>query len=126
MHPRYLSDVVAHTLRPTTQETYNLLTRKHVIPALGNIRLLALRPNHLQSLYSDLLEAGYSRRTVQYIDSILHKALSQAVKWDLVPRNVADAVEAPRPSKKVPKILTEAQVKQFLDYVKYYPLFPCG
>lgn len=121
---RYLADVVAHTLRPKTQETYILLTRKHLIPELGNVRLLALRPNHLQVFYSSKLAAGYSRRTVQYLHAIIHKALTQAVKWDMVPRNVADAVEAPRPAKRPPEILTEVQALSFLDYVKNDPLYP--
>jgi len=121
---RYLSDVVAHTLRPKTQESYGLLTRTHLIPALGKIQLLALRPNHLQALYSAKLADGYSKRTVQYLHAILHKALAQAVKWDMVPRNVADAVEAPRPSKKAPEMLTETQAKLLLDSVRTEPLYP--
>lgn len=121
---RYLSDVVAHTLRLTTQDSYVSLTRKHLIPELGSIKLINLRPNHLQSLYSDRLNQGYSRRTVQYLHAIMHKALAQAVKWDLIPRNVADAVDAPRPAKQTPQILTQAQARQFLDYVKDDPLYP--
>lgn len=121
---RYLADVVAHTLRPKTQESYNLLTRKHLIPELGNIRLLALRPSHLQSFYSAKLAEEYSKRTVQYLHSILHKALSQAVRWDMVPRNVADSVDAPRPSKTIPALLTEAQALSFLDGLKDDPLYP--
>jgi len=121
---RYLADVVAHTLRPKTQESYNLLTRKHLIPELGNIRLLALRPSHLQTFYSAKLAEEYSKRTVQYLHSILHKALSQAVRWDMVPRNVADSVDAPRPSKTIPALLTEAQALSFLDGLKDDPLYP--
>jgi len=120
---RYRSDVVAHTLRPKTQETYNIIISNHLIPALGKVRLAALRPDHLQSLYSEKLTGGYSRRTVVYIHAVMHKALTHAVKWGLVVRNVADAVEVPRPEKKPPELLTEGQARAFLEAVKEHSLY---
>ena len=121
---RYKADVVLHTLRPKTQETYTIIIDTHLVPEIGRIKLNALRPDHLQKLYSDKLKAGKSRRTVQHIHAVVHRALTHAVKWGLVPRNVADAVEAPRPQQKPPEMLTEAQALSFLDYVKDDPLYP--
>ncbi len=77
---RYLADVAAHTLRPKTLETYSLIVRTHLNPALGHLRLTALRPMQVQDLYAARLAAGKSRRTVQYIYAVLHRALNQAVK----------------------------------------------
>jgi integrase len=42
----------------------------------------------------------------------------------MTPRNVADAVEAPRPAQKAPELLTEAQALSFLESVKGEPLYP--
>ena len=109
--------MVAHTLRPKTQENYTILTRTHILPELGRIRLTNLQPTHLQSFYSKKLNEGYSGRTAQALHGILHKALSQAVRWGLVVRNVSDAVDAPRRVKRPPEILTEAQARAFLDAV---------
>jgi integrase len=38
---------------------------------------------------------GLAPRTVEKIHAVLHRALEMAVKWDYVPRNVADAVDKP-------------------------------
>ena len=120
---RYMADVMAHTLRPKTQETYTIIIRTHLIPEIGKLRLHALRPDHLQRLYSSKLSDGKSRRTVQHIHAVMHKALNHAVKWGLIVRNVADAVDVPRPQQKPPELLTEAQAKHLLDYVKVDPLY---
>ena len=50
---------------------------------------------HLQRLYRDRLDSGLSGSTVQNVHHVLHKSLSQAVRWNLIPRNPASAVKAP-------------------------------
>jgi len=119
---RYLEDVVAHNLRPKTQESYFGLTRLHILPELGRIKLVSLRPDHLQALYSLKAKEGYSKRTIQYIHSILHKALDQAVRWGLLHRNVCEVVQAPRPIKKPMEILTQGQVNKLLEVTRPDPL----
>lgn len=52
---------------------------------------------------------------MQYIHAVLHRALAQAVKWGLVVRNVADAVDAPKVKKNAPTVLTAPQVRSLLD-----------
>lgn len=52
------------------------------------------------------------------IHTTLHKALKQAVKWSLVPRNVTEAVDPPREQKTEIKPLDEDQVKKFLKAVE--------
>lgn len=120
---RYMADTAAHTLRPKTIESYESLIRVHIKPALGDFKLNALRPDQLQNLYSLKLNQGLSKRTVQYIHSILHKILDQAMKWSLVARNIADIVSPPSPVKKAPQALTPAQAKCLLDAVKDDRLF---
>lgn len=48
-------------------------------------------------------KGGLSNRTVQHHHRVLREALNHAVKWQLLKRNVADAVEAPK--QKRPEIL---------------------
>ena len=40
---QYLNDVVAHNLRPKTQESYFMLTRLHILPEPGRIRLTSFQ-----------------------------------------------------------------------------------
>ena len=55
---RWLVDVVAHRVRPRTYESYESIVRVHLRPALGDIRLVALRPDHVQRMISEKMETG--------------------------------------------------------------------
>lgn len=46
---------------------------------------------------------------------MLHKSLSQAVKWSLIPRNVTEAVSAPRPAPKEMRPLSAEEVRKLLE-----------
>jgi hypothetical protein len=95
-----METVGKHTLRPKTIEASSYLIRLHSVPTLSRIKLSALRPDHIQSLYAQTLEKWLSWRTVQFIHSIIHKSLEQAMRWGLVVRNVADLVDPPLPQKR--------------------------
>lgn len=107
-----------NSLRPKTIDSYNYLIEKHINPEIGNIKLSQLRPDHLQSLYTKkVTESGLSKRTVQYIHAVLHKSLNQALRWNLVSRNVSDLVDPPSPEKKTPDVLNIEQTKKFMERV---------
>jgi integrase len=55
---------------------------------------------------------------VQRIHALLHKALKEAVNDGLIPRNVTDAVKAPRQQRKEMKTFTPEQAHAFLDAAK--------
>jgi integrase len=114
----YMDTVGKQTLRPRTQEIQESFVRVHINPVLGNIKLKDLRPDHLQSFYSQKLQSGLSKRTVQLLHVTLRTALKQAVKWGLVTRNVTDFVQAPRPVKKAPAFFTKEQLTKFLETVR--------
>ena len=93
---RWLSDSVKGSVRPKTFDSYEWLICKYIAPALGRVKLKTLTSAHLQGFYRSKLEAGLSPRTVQYLHVVLHRALKQALRWGLVPRNVSEAVDPPR------------------------------
>lgn len=124
---RWLTDYAASRVAPKTYARYAEIIKNHVIPALGNIKLQDLRPMHLQNLYSELLkggrldgkEGGLSAQTVQHYHRLIRSALQQAVRWQLLSRNPADAVTPPRPRKdQEMKILNQEQVQTLLALVK--------
>ncbi len=114
---RWLSDSVKDSVRSSTYESYAWLITTYVIPALGSIKLKALTPAHVQAFYRSKLDAGLSPRTVQYTHAVLHRALKQALRWNLVPRNVTEAVDPPRLTKKEIQHLTLEQATTFLKVV---------
>jgi integrase len=123
---RYIADVATHTLKPKTLQEYKYLIRLHIKPALGSTRLAKLTPIHVQRFYSEKLNSGLSKRTVQFMHSVLHKALEQALKWGMVVRNVSDLVDPPNPKRKAPVTWNQEQVRRFLDHVqdhRWYPIY---
>jgi integrase len=85
---RWLNDSVRDTVRQRTWERYEQISRVHLKPALGRVKLKSLTPTHARGLYRQKLDTGLAPRTVQYIHTTLHKALKDAVTDGLVPRNV--------------------------------------
>ncbi len=96
---RWLDDSKRDAVRQRTLENYAYVVRVHLKPTLGNTKLKALTPARVQSLYRSKLDSGLSARTVRLIHTVLHGALKQAVRWELVARNVTEAVAAPKPDK---------------------------
>ena len=93
---------------------YAEIIRLHIGPRLGDRRLGGLRPLDLQALYAELEDGGLAPATVLKVHNVLHGALRQAVKWGLVGRNVADAVEPPRPAEVEKRALTPEQIRALL------------
>jgi integrase len=111
---RWLRESARNRVRPKTYKDYAGLTRVHIVPALGHVKLKNLTSLHVQSFYGSKLESGLSKRTVEYIHTVLHAALKQAVRWELVPRNVTDSVVPPRPEKEERPTFNLEQARLFL------------
>lgn len=110
-------DGARSSLRPSTARRYEALVRVHAIPALGRLPLVRLAPQHLQQLYADRLAAGSATASVHQLHAVIHRALEQATRWSLVPRNVASLVQAPRISRAEMLTLSPEQVRTFLASV---------
>lgn len=115
---RYISEVAEHSLRPKTLENYRYTIKNHIKPLLGEMRLVSIRPDHLQHLYSELLKKGLSKSSVRYIHAIIRKSLETATTWGLVARNVAQVVRPPTPETYEIVPLTLEEAKRFLNNLK--------
>jgi integrase len=112
---RWLSDAVRGTVRESTYSRDKYLVTNHVKPSIGRVKLKNLNARLLQSLYRERLDSGLSSSTVQKIHHVLHKALTQAMRWDLIPRNPADSVMAPTPTPKEMHPLSVLETRQLLE-----------
>ena len=101
-----------------------MIVRYHLTPAIGHIMLHDLRPAHLQHLYNEKRNAGLSARTVRYVHGVIHAALEQAMKNQLVVRNVSEATTRPSEGKRAIQPLTLDQVNQLLGAIEQDRLFP--
>jgi integrase len=109
------------SVRTSTWERYEQICRRHIVPEVGYLKLKNLTPMIVQDLYQEKLKV-LSPRTVVYVHVTLHRALSLAVRWNLVPRNVTDLVDPPRVLKKQVRPLTEGEANTLFETVKDNPL----
>ena len=114
---KWLEDSVKPSVRPRTFKSYSQLVKHHIAPELGKIKLVKLCPS-VQSLMNRKLDSGLSPRSVQYIHAVIRRALVQARKWELVPRNVAKLVDPPRVQHFEVQALSPEQARTFLDAAK--------
>lgn len=93
---RWLETSVKGSVRESTCESYRCQVKRYVIPMVGGVKLKRLTAVHVQEMYRSMLDRNLSSRTVQYTHAVLHRALKQAVRWGLIPRNVCADVDRPR------------------------------
>lgn len=117
---RWLTGKKPH-LAVKTHHNYEQIIERHLKPHLGRKRLQALRPLDLHGLYSSLTDKGLAD-TQRQAHNILHAALGQAVRLDLITRNPAD-VERPSPPRRKSeeggeKTLTAEEVVKLLTVLR--------
>jgi integrase len=109
--------VDASKMTYSTYKRYAGIVEKHLKPAVGHRKLKDFTRAEVRKLYA-AKGATLSPRSVDYIHITLQKALSQAVRDDLIPRNVA-AGERPHSTRHAPpdrvKALSPVQVRALLD-----------
>lgn len=93
---------------------YESLMRIHIVPAVGSIPLTRLRPLHIQNAYALIRQNGLSPRTILQAHRILKEALKHAVGWQLLGRNPADSVEAPKPQRSEILVLSNSEVERLM------------
>ncbi len=108
-------DIIKPSIRERTWVRYEQYVRLHAIPRIGKLSMEKLTAQHLQRLYADRLDAGLSPTTVHHLHATMHKALSQAVRWNVVARNVADLVDPPRIVKHEMETLSPENARRLLS-----------
>lgn len=63
-------------------------------------------------------KGGLSSTTVNYHHRIIHKALKQAYKWQMVGHNIADAVEPPKKNRIEIEYMAKTQIHEFISMIK--------
>lgn len=116
--PMWLDQVARPTLRPKTIEGYETVIRRHLLPRIGAKTLRSLTTSDVRVLMAGMTKQGLAPRTVQYVHAVLRTALAQAVRDDLVGRNVASVVRAPRQTRREAAFLTPDEARQLIAAAK--------
>lgn len=101
-------------LRPSTLHSYRTITRCHISPEIGGVRLQRLEARNLALLYGKKRKCGLSSRRVQMIHRLIHKALNDAVRWNYVGKNVASDVDLPAVTTQHSELWTLEQTRMFI------------
>jgi len=103
---------------------------QNIIPLLGAVHLPKLKPVQISDAYAAALaggrrddtEGGLSPRTVGHMHRVLKQALGQAVRWELLTRNPADAVDPPKVDWKPMRTYDLPQTAKLIEAVRDTPL----
>ncbi len=106
---------IESTLRPRTAMAYRQVIRDHLVPGLGHVLLARLRPEQIQVLHASMLAKGRSAKTIANTHGVLHAALQQAVRWRLIPTNVAGLVRPPHRARPEMHVLSPEQVHALIE-----------
>ena len=115
---RWLEDTVKPARAPSTYRGYSSVIRIHLKPGLGKTKLTKLTPAHVRRFLIQKTVDGCSLSLVKFMRVLLVNALNQALRDEIIVRNVAALSEAPKPSLFEASPLTVQEAVTFLTVVK--------
>jgi integrase len=92
---RWITEIHAQRIRPTTLRDYQMVIEHHINPTLGTKRLDKLTLDHIRQMHRVI----GPRRAAEKAHVILQRALKDAVREGMITRNVAELVDKPRYNK---------------------------
>ncbi len=126
----WLGNTVSPSVRPKTYRSYEQMVRNHLaktvppeewqkrkldaVSGLKDVQLSKLTLQRLKQFFNQKLAAGNSPALVKYLRVVLRIALNEALKGDLVARNVAELTTPPKAEKREITPFTPAQAGRFL------------
>lgn len=123
-------DHMASQVSPRSHERYAEIARKNIAPLLGGALLTKLRPEQISAAYTKALASGrrdgtggLSPRTVHHMHRILRQALGQAMRWNMLARNPADAVKPPKVERQKMKALDAVETMRLLKHFRPTRMF---
>jgi integrase len=124
----FLDHWLAHIksqISPRSHERYSEIIAKNVKPAIGAVVLAKLRPAQISAAYDKALlngrrdgSGGLSPATVVYMHRLIKQALSHAVRWQLLTRNPADAIDPPKLERGSMSTYDMAQTAELLEALR--------
>lgn len=117
------------SLKPATVSNYRWILNRYVLPEVGDVKLVALSPQHVRNMLTAIANREVSARTVQLARAVLRTMLADAEREQLIHRNVAALVKGPRVERQEVQPWTAAEAGRFLSAVadhRLYALFSVG
>lgn len=111
-----------------THFNHSWTVQKRILPYIGNVNLMDLRPDRIQRFYNYLQKEGLSAHAVAVTHKTLRVAMSHAVKLRLIGRNPCSGTTPPKPQQTEMQFYDDCQVRSLLKTArditaKFYPLY---
>ena len=131
---KWLGDYMALTIRESTMDSYQTMTKHYIKPYLGDEKIDSITTADIQQLYNWLRENGrvnehyekgntLSDSMIRSIHMMLHQAMDAAVRERLIVKNPTEGTVIPKNNYPPKQILTEEQLERFLEVVKQDPVW---
>jgi len=120
-------DIVAESVRsgdlaPRTAVGYESHVRIHLQPKLGHLELRQVTPGHVADLMRGLRASGRSATTARNVRTTLSRALSDAMRHELVHRNVAQIAKPPRVDSPPPSAFSREEFDRIAEAARAHRL----
>jgi integrase len=96
----------------------------HIVPSIGRVRLSELTVARVNRLLADLVAGGMMATTANAVRATLRRALAQAHREGLVPRNVAALATPRRGQPRAIVVYTPAQARRLVAEARTHPHGP--
>ena len=108
---------VESSLKPRTLALYRLHCG-HLTKKIGHLKLVQVRPEHIEALYADLRNRGLSGATVQGVHRTLRASFNDAVRRDRLAKNPVLSARPGRSDEAEVKPLSTDEAKAILEAAK--------
>lgn len=110
----WLEDSVKPNVKERTYDRYEADVRLHIKPNIGAVQLRRLTPERVEKMLADL-SGTISDTSRLHVFRVLSRALTIAVRWRRVGRNVCDALEPPKATEPEMYVMSGAEVNRLLN-----------
>jgi integrase len=104
-------------LRLNTRKDYRRLLNNQVLPAFGEMTLVAIDALAVREWVAELVAGGLSPKCARKAHQVLSQILASAVDGGRLPRNVAAGIKLPKVQRKEMHFLTAAQVEALAEAI---------
>lgn len=113
----WIDEYKANSTKRGSRLTYVSCYENYIKEALGKIKLIDLKGSDIDKVYSNMVKAGLSQKTINLCHVIIKSSLGQAVKKDLIINNPAFKADVPKLNQRIEmRVLTLEEQKLFLKY----------
>jgi len=121
----WFSEYISNSIKLSTKVSYDLYITKHIKPVIGHVQLKDLRADTFQKFYNEKLlsgrldgKGGLNPKTIKNMHNMIHAALEQALKNNMIARNISESVVLPKAIKQEMRVLSPKEQQKLLDIAR--------